>query len=196
MASKSKADLVDYEGFAAIAGLSPNSLRTYATDKSKKAALGFPEPVALADGRKKLWRREDAEAWQKRRVEQATPHTSGRPSKGAGMSPPRVRLTPEQTEALQARLKAAKVTTVEAAEIAGVTRGALHYRYIGKSGWKKTELQAIAKRLKVTYRELTRPVDENDARRQRLAAERSQLEAERARLEGRLQEIDAEVRGS
>ncbi len=185
-------DLVDYDGFAAIAGLSPASLRTYATSEVKKAVLGFPEPVGVSDDRKKLFRRADAEAWQKRRVERSSPKR-GRPLQGPGGAAPRVRLTEDQTHSVQARLKAAKVSTVEAAKVAGLTRSALNMRIIGKSGWQKRELQAIAKRLGTTYRELTKPIDEDDARRLQIATEREKLQAERAQLEQRLLELDAEL---
>jgi transcriptional regulator with XRE-family HTH domain len=185
-------DLVDYDGFAAIAGLSPASLRTYATSETKKAALGFPEPVGVSADRKKLFRRADAEAWQKRRVEHSSPNR-GRPLQGPGGAAPRVRLTEDQARAVQARLKAAKVSTIEAAKVAGITRSALNMRYLGKSGWQKRELQAIAKRLGTTYRDLTKPIDEDGARRLQIAAEREKLQAERARLEQRLLELDAEL---
>jgi hypothetical protein len=190
--TKPDEDLVDYDGFAAIAGLNPASLRTYATNKAKKEELGFPEPVGLSADRKKLFRRADAEAWQKRRVAHSTPN-SGRPMKGPGGGSPRVRLTEDQTRALQARLKAAKVTTVAAAEAAGITRSALNFRFAGKSGWKKSELQGIAKSVGVTSRELIKPFDEKEAHRLATAKERAALEAERDRLEKRLNELDAEL---
>jgi hypothetical protein len=146
------ADTVDYAEFAAMAGLGVASLRQYATAKATKD--GFPKPVTAPHIRSPRFSRADAEAWTKARADSSAGRRRGRPPKAAD---DRIRFTPEQGAELKHKLEASKISVLSLANDLGFTRRAIVQRLEGISGWNKSELQAIAKKLNVPYKDLVAP---------------------------------------
>ncbi|WP_448812129.1 hypothetical protein [Agromyces bauzanensis] len=143
------ADTVGYEEFAALAGLEVSSIRQYAS--SKQTRDQFPKPLDLPGARSPRWERKVAEQWTREREQAAAGRKAGRPPKS---SAERIRLDDDQRIALKNRIKDAGIPVLAIANELGFSRRAIVQRLEGLSGWNKSELQTVARMLKVKYSDI------------------------------------------
>lgn len=129
-------------GYAEIAekmGVSPSSVIAY---RSRDET--FPAPVTPASFRSPGFDEAEIDRWLVLR-ETSQRGRPGRPSRM--LTDERISLSSEAMEALRARVKTAELSNVAVCKAAGISDTALWFRYQGKSRWRLSELEAIAKLL-------------------------------------------------